>query len=131
MKKICILISVIIILVLGIVVISGITKEDEVSNMVYEVIEDRDVIDQLEIEDKKNRGYEVIQQDDYYYLVIKHGEESVCYSKLEVNKVEVNGNNIEVHVQLPKGEGMGDAFSYPKAIIKLNQKPGKVKIRYN
>ena len=40
-------------LVLGIVVISGITKEDEVSNMVYEVIEDIDVIDQLEIEDKK------------------------------------------------------------------------------
>lgn len=131
MKKICIVIIVIIILVLGIVVISGITKEDEVSNMVYEVIEDIDVIDQLEIEDKKNRGYEVIQQDDDYYLVIKHGEESVCYSKLEVNKVEVNGNNIEVHVQLPKGEGMGDAFSYPKAIIKLNQKPGKVKIRYN
>ena len=53
MKKICIVIIVIIILVLGIVVISGITKEDEVSNMVYEVIEDRDVVEQLKIEDKK------------------------------------------------------------------------------
>ena len=132
MKKISILIIVVIILVVGILAVNTVPKKAEVStNFVYEVIEDRSVLDQLEIEDKKNRGYEVIQQDDYYYLVIKHGEESVCYSKLEVNKVEVNGNNIEVHVQLPKGEGMGDAFSYPKAIIKLNQKPGKVKIRYN
>lgn len=132
MKKISILIIVVIILVVGILAVNTVPKKAEVStNFVYEVIEDRSVIDQLEIEDKKNRGYEVIQQDDDYYLVIKHGEESVCYSKLEVNKVEVNGNNIEVHVQLPKGEGMGDAFSYPKAIIKLNQKPGKVKIRYN
>lgn len=132
MKKISILIIVVIILVVGILAVNTVPKKAEVSiNFVYEVIEDRSVIRQLEIKDEKTQGYEIIQQNADYYLVIKYGEESNYYSKLEVNKVEWNGNKLKVNVQLPENEGMGEAFSYPKAVIKLNQKPKSVKIIYN
>lgn len=132
MKKISILIIVVIILVVGILAVNTVPKKAEVSiNFVYEVIEDRSVIRQLEIKDEKTQGYEIIQQNADYYLVIKYGKESNYYSKLEVNKVEWNGNKLKVNVQLPENEGMGDAFSYPKAVIKLNQKPKSVKIIYN
>ena len=132
MKKISILIIVVIILVVGILAVNTVPKKAEVSiNFVYEVIEDRSVIRQLEIKDEKTQGYEIIQQNADYYLVIKYGEESNYYSKLEVNKVEWNGNKLKVNVQLPENEGMGEAFSYPKAVIKLNQKPKSVKIVYN
>ena len=34
-------------------------------------------------------------------------------------------------IKLPENEGVGDAFSYPIAVIKYNKKPEKIKIIYD
>lgn len=129
MKKMWILI--ITIIILGIILIISIRPNNKkVSSMNYEIITDRDIINELKINNDKDRGYEIVQQDNFYYLIIKYGEEPTYYSKLEVTEVKIDGRNLKVYVKLPEDEGMGDAFSYPKAIIKLDQEPEKVDIRY-
>lgn len=131
MKKIWILIACIII-VLGAILIINIKSDDEqTSDINYEIITDRSIIRDLEINDAKKRGHEIIEKDGSYYLIINYGERSNYYSKLDVVNVEVNGKKLKVTVKLPDGEGMGEAFSYPNAIIKLDEKPEKVDIKYN
>lgn len=100
------------------------------SDINYEIITDKNFANPLQVSNKTDRGYEIIEQDDFYYLVIRYGEENVYFSKLDVTKVEVDGKNIKVWVKLPETEGIGEAFSYPNAIIKLDEKPEKVKVVY-
>ena len=128
MKKYGLIVTIILILIL--IVITGVLlkkyKNNETIN--YEIITDTSAIEGTKSEN--DRGYEVVEKDNEYYLIIYHGEEPTYYSKLEVLNVEIKGKNVEVTVRLPKHEGMGDAFSYPKAVIKLDKEPEKINIIY-
>lgn len=50
------------------------------------------------------------------------------FNYLEVTDIKINKENVTIKVKLPDNDGMGDAFSYPKAIIKFNKKPHNIKI---
>lgn len=122
---------IIIILVIGLALYSIIknnVNEDKKTYIDYEVVKELNDLN-IEINNKKERGYEIIQQDEAYYLVIKHGEEPTYFDGLEVVDITGNSKKMNVHVKLI-GAGIGDAFSYPKAIIKLKQKPEQVNIIY-
>ncbi len=80
--------------------------------------------------DEKTRGYEVVEENNEYYLIIYNGEESVYYSSLEVLDVEIKNQKVNITVKLPDDEGMGEAFSYPKAVIKFDKEPKKVRVTY-
>ena len=96
----------------------------------YEIITNPTLIASFDVEDAKERGYEIVERDDTYYLVICYGEESVYYSGLEVKNVKVKGKVAMVDVKLPEGEGIGDAFSYPKAVIRFDKKPLLVRVNF-
>lgn len=131
MKKVYILIFVIIVIIIGgIFLLRNKSNEEKMQNINYEIITDRNIIRQLKISDNDDRGYEIVEYDNFYYLIIRYGLESVYYNKLVVVKVEVNGKNLKIQVELPENEGVGEAFSHPKAIIKLDQKPEKIQIEY-
>ena len=63
-------------------------------------------------------------------LEAAHDEESVYYSGLEVKNVKVKGKVAMVDVKLPEGEGIGEAFSYPKAVIRFDKKPLLVRVNF-
>ena len=96
----------------------------------YEIITNPTLIASFDVEDAKERGYEIVERDDTYYLVICYGEESVYYSGLEVKNVKVKGKVAMVDVKLPEGEGIGEAFSYPKAVIRFDKKPLLVRVNF-
>lgn len=123
MKKYKVILFVIVLVLAVFLVINFWPKE----NINYEIIRDLNVITTERITD---RGYEITKKDDSYYLVIYYGEVNTYYTSLNVDKVNVINNTVKVVVSLPKSEGMGEAFSYPKAIIKLDKEPKKVKITY-
>lgn len=81
----------------------------------------------------KERGYNIITKDGEYYLVICYGEQSTYYSYLKVSNVKTSGYSIEVTVKLPDRDeyaSVGEAISYPKAVIKFNAKPKNIKVIY-
>ena len=96
----------------------------------YEVITDKQIINQIG-NNSKERGYELIEKNGYYYLIITYGEQPTFYDMLEVTKVKSFGKIVDISVSLPKNSGFGDAFSYPKALIRFDQKPEKIFINYN
>ena len=96
----------------------------------YEIITNPTLIASFDVEDAKERGYEIVERDDTYYLVICYGEESVYYSGLEVKNVKVKGKVAMVDVKLPEGEGIGEAFSYPKAAVRFDKKPILVRVNF-
>ena len=78
----------------------------------------------VEARDIKKRGYEIIKKDGEYYLVVCYGEQSSYYSYAVVDKIIVNGSSVVVTIKLPDRDinaSVGEAFSYPKAIIKFNK----------
>lgn len=125
-KKLIILISsivlVLILIVGSIFVFTG--------SITYEVVSDTKLIGSFDIEDATIKSYDVVKQDDEYYLVICYGEQTTYYSMVEVSNVKVMGKVLIVDVNLPKDEGLGDAFSYPKAAIKLDKKPLFIKVNF-
>lgn len=128
MKKISILI--IGVIILCVILVAYVTNnKQENTNMNYEIITDRSIINQLKV-GNDDRGYELIEQDNFYYVIIHYGEQPSYYSTLKITKVEIDGKKVKITVALPKDEGMGDAFSYPKAIIRFDQKPEKIDISY-
>lgn len=81
----------------------------------------------------KERGYNIITKDGEYYLVICYGEQSTYYSYLKVSNVKTSGYSVEVTVKLPDRDeyaSVGEAISYPKAVIKFNAKPKNIKVIY-
>ena len=70
----------------------------------YEIITNDTLIASFDIENARDRGYEIVERDDTFYLVINWGEVSQYYSKLEVTKVNVKGKVATVSVRLPKVE---------------------------
>ena len=128
MKKIFILmIGVILLCVILVAYVTNIKQEN--TNMNYEIITDRNIINELKV-GNNDRGYELIEQDNFYYVIIHYGEQPTYYSTLKITNVEINGKKVKITVALPEGEGMGDAFSYPKAVIRFDLKPEKVYISY-
>ena len=96
-------------------------------NINYEIIKDLNVVT---TKSAPERGYQVIEKENSYYLVIYYGEVPTYYSSLNIDKVLIRNTTIKVTVSLPEDEGMGDAISYPKAIIKFDKEPKKIKISY-
>ena len=126
MKKI-VLILISVLLVMGAFIF--IKSSNEKTKVNYEVITDKNIINEFEYKSKK-RKYEIIEKDNYYYVVISYGEEPNYYSKLDVTNVVIKDKNVDITVELPKGEGLGDAFSYPQAVIKFDLKPEKINVTY-
>ncbi len=73
------------------------------------------------------RDYEIIEKNNEYYLIIYGGEQPTT-DTLEVLSVKSNQKNVEIEVRI--NPGFGDAFSYPKAIIKFDKEPKKISIIY-
>lgn len=96
----------------------------------YEVVSDVKLIGSFDIEDATIKSYDLVEKDGEYYLVICYGEQSTFYSTVEVSNVKVNGKIVTVDVNLPKDEGFGDAFSYPKTAVKFNKKPLFVSVNF-
>lgn len=140
MKKVVLLIIIVVFIVLaGVYGYLNMKKDFEINDtniskarINYEIITDKEIIKALELEDKKEKCHEIIRKDNIYYLIIHYEEIPAYYSKLEVISVDIDGNKIEVKVKLPEGgfEGKGEAFSYPKAVIKLDKEPEKINIIY-
>ena len=96
----------------------------------HEIIINESLIASFDIENARDRGYEIIERDDTFYLVINWGEVSQYYSKLEVTKVNVKGKVANVSVRLPKVDVAGDALSYPKAVVRFDEKPSLVRVSF-
>lgn len=125
-KKIIILISSLVVVLLLIVgALYAFT-----GSVSYEVISDIKLVGSFDIEDATIKSYDVVKQDNEYYLVICYGEQSVYYSTVDVVNVKVVGKIVTVDVKLPEGEGLGDSFSYPKTAIKFDKKPLFVKVNF-
>ena len=56
--------------------------------------------------------------------------EKITGKTVEVSNVSVTGKIVTVDVNLPRDEGLGDAFSYPKAAIKFDKKPLIVRVNF-
>ena len=87
----------------------------------------------IEARNIKKRGYEIITKNGEYYLAICYGEQSTYYSYLEVSDVKASGYSVVVTVKLPDRDinaSVGEAISYPKAIIKFNKKPKNIWVIY-
>ena len=125
MKKI-LLILVLILIILAILITFILIKSTDLK---YEVLSKASLV--TGTKDGKSRGDELVEMDNDYYLIIYYGEVSVNYSSIEVYDIISLGNNVIVKVRLPENDGFGDAFSYPKAIIKFNNKPNILKIIYH
>ena len=115
-----------IMLLVGSIVLSCGCSSQSVPDMNYEIVSQDALPDTAR---SSERGYEIIKHDAYY-LVIHYGEMPVYYPGLDVKGVEVNGDSIKVSVELMAG-GMGDAFSYPSAVIKLDRMPKQININNN
>ncbi len=96
----------------------------------YEIITNKSLIASFDVENAQDRGYEIVERDNTYYLVINWGEESQYYSQVEVTKVNVKGKVATVSVKLPKGDVAGDAISYPKAVVRFDEKPSLVRVNF-
>ena len=103
-------------------------KEEVKSN--YEVITDAEIINSLNIKSSYEIKYEVKEVDGEYYIVVHYGEQPNYYNSLDVAKVNITSSKITIEVSLPKGQGMGDALSYPYAVIKVFKKPNKIVVKY-
>ena len=123
-----ILLIVIITMIIAMITILNNKESNNEINLEYEIISDTSHIEGSK--NRRERGNEIIQKDDDYYLIIYYGEQHTYYSSLEVSSVKIQGDDVKVTVKLPNNEGMGDAFSYPKAVIKFNKKPNNVKVTY-
>lgn len=125
-KKLIIIISSILfflLLILGILFVFS-------NDVSYEVVGDIKLIGSFDIEDATIKSYDLVEKDNEYYLIICYGEQPTFYSTIEVSNVKVNGKIVTVDVNLPKDEGLGDAFSYPKTAIKFDKKPLFVKVNF-
>ena len=131
MKKNMVLVLLIILVAVIVTIVLICVNKKDTTNINYEVIDDYSEIQTLSIGNGKSKGYEILEKDSFYYLVIYHGEEPTYFSKLELKEINIDGKNVRIKVELPSNEGMGDAFSYPKIIIKLDQKPNKININNN
>ena len=127
MKKYILILAIILIaIIISLIVI--LNKQDEAPIISYEVVTNE--VNISGTKDKKDRGYEIVEKDNNYYLIIYYGEQNSYYSSLEVIEISIKNEDIKVTVGLPKNEGMGDAFSYPKAIIKFDKEPNKIGVIY-
>ena len=126
MKKYWVLIVLGIIIVIGAVLYFIINNKNiNDGSLEYEILDQNDFI--TGNNDETIRGYEIVEKDNYYYLIIYHGEEPTSFDDLKVLSVGIRKEHVTVEVQLPVG-GIGDAFSYPKAQIRFNKMPKNVKI---
>lgn len=128
-KKKIIVISVLAVVLLAIVGFVFFTFFSE--PIKYEVVSDTKLIGTFDIENALEKSHNIIEKDGEYYLVICYGEQTVFYSTVEVSNVEIKGRAVTVDVNLPKDEGIGEAFSYPKTAIKFDKKPILVDVNYN
>ena len=86
-----------------------VNRKNDYINMNYEIISNTNWVKWNK--SKNNRGYEVVEQNSEYYLIIYYGEMPVYYSSLDVLNVEIKGQDVKVYVKLLENEGIGDAFS--------------------
>ena len=124
-KNVIMLIVVITILSTITIYVRNVLLDINYSDLEYTILSREEFIDGEKSD--KNRGYEIVENNNEYYLIIYHGEEPVVFGDLEVLSVEIDKGNVKVEVRLPFG-GAYDAFSYPKAEIKFNKKPRRVKV---
>lgn len=125
-KKVFLIIAIIIVVIVIVATLFLFTGK----SIGYEIITNPTLIASFDVENAKERGYEIIERDNEYFLVICYGEETVYYSGLEVKNVKVKGKVAIVDVKLPDGEGIGEAFSYPKAVIRFDKKPLLVRVNF-
>lgn len=125
-KKIIILVSSIVVVLLlvigGLFIFTG--------DISYEVVSDTKLIGSFDIEDATEKSYNLVEQDGEYYLIICYGEQTTFYSTVEVSNVKLNGKIVTVDVNLPKDEGIGEAFSYPKTAIKFDKRPFLIQVNF-
>ena len=125
MKKIILIIVTILAVVAALVLGFLFIRNDNNTFLKYEVIDNANSIEGTK--SGFDRDYEVVKNGNEYYLIIYAGEQPTT-DTLEVSNVEVDGKNVIVTVNLIMGSG--DAFSYPKAIIKFNEKPKSIEVIY-
>lgn len=126
LKKIMLIIAIVIV-----VAMIGVTLYLFASKSIgHEIITNETLIASFDVENARERGYEIVERDDTFYVVINWGEESAYYSKLEVTKVNVKGKVATISVKLPESEGQEDAFSYPKGVVRFDKKPVLVRVNF-
>ena len=96
----------------------------------HEIITNPSLVASFDVKDARQRGYEIIERNNTYYLVICYGESTVYYSALEVTNVKVKGKVAIVDVKLSEKEGIAEAFSYPKAAVRFDKKPIVVRVNF-
>ena len=131
MKRSNIIILVTLVVIIGITFGAYLYVKDRQTPLTYEIVERPESF--VEARVIKERGYKIIEKDSEYYLVVCYGEKNTYYSYAEVSNVKVIGSSITVTIKLPDRDinaSVGEAFSYPKAILKLNKKPSYVHVIY-
>jgi hypothetical protein len=98
-------------------------------NLNYEVINDEDIIESLNIGNINNRGYKIIEKNNDYYLIINNGMTLSCCGRLWEKNITADGNNIKVAVEYGDiCDCLPDHETYSKVVIKLNQRPNNIDI---
>ena len=76
--------------------------------------------------DDKNRGTEVIEYNNEYYVIIKMGEKNSGGYSIKVTDVKIDKPNVTIHVkenEPPEGSMVTMAFTYPYTVVKFDFKP--------
>ena len=81
----------------------------------------------------KNKGVEVVEFNDNYYVFIKLGTHSTGGYSIKIEKIETSGRNARIYVKTESpriGEAVTMAFTYPYATVMFNERPN-IKVLYN
>lgn len=102
----------------------------------YEIVSDYandnpELVESLKIDNIVKRGYEIIEKDNFYYLIVSYGKAVSCCGKIGVTDVKVKENDLIIDVDfIDMCDCLYFNTTHPKAIIKLNTVPNSIKINF-
>lgn len=104
----------------------------EQSEIKYEIINDEEIIGNLNIDNIKENGYKIIENDKDFYLIISYGEVISCCDNLSIKDIKINEKNIKVEIEYADVcDCIPNKTIYPKVVIKLNQRLNNININNN
>lgn len=130
MKRMLPVIALIVFLTVAVYIFNLKASSDDEIKSNYEVITDSEVIHNLNISRSETRKYEELEVEGEHYIIVYYGECPHYFNTLDVTNVKITGSKITIDVKLPTGEGVGDAFSYPYAVIKVDKKFERIVVNY-
>lgn len=83
--------------------------------------------------DYNDKGYELISENDKYYLIIGIGEKNTAGYSITISEVHKKGNDLIFYIEehSPKeGEYTSQIITHPVIKLQINEKPEKIKV-YN